>query len=162
EPPGAGVVTKRDWNYAKEANQVKAMEKFIKDNEKPVATWTPQISNGNGFDYAYVRPNGQLVIVEAKSNNGYHTALTAFGGGKNPERTIRKNKDRLIKEINANRGKMTSSQYDSVIQQIRKDSFEIELYVSSRTKLSSSKIGMTNNTMGMSMKRIIELPEILP
>ncbi|MDN3442645.1 RHS repeat-associated core domain-containing protein [Psychrobacter sp. APC 3279] len=161
EPPGAGVVTKRDWNYAKEANQVKAMEKFIKDNEKPVATWTPQVSNGNGFDYAYVRPNGQLVIVEAKSNNGYHTALTAFGGGKKPA-TVDINEQRLRDAINANRSGLNNSQYRSVMEKIENRDYEIELYVSSRTKLSSSKIGVTNNTMGMSMKRIIELPEILP
>lgn len=108
-----------------------------------------------------MRPNGQLVIVEAKSNNGYHTALTAFGGGKKPA-TVDINEQRLRDAINANRSGLNNSQYRSVMEKIENRDYEIELYVSSRTKLSASKIGVTNNTMGMSIKRIIELPEILP
>lgn len=165
EPPGIGVIDSKNlpkWNLAKEKLHVTAMEKFIKETEKPVATWTPQVGNGNGFDYAYLRPNGQLVIVEAKANNGYNGALTAFGGGAKGTRQVEINEQRLRNAVNANRSKLTDSQYDNLITQVNRRSYEVELYVSSRTKLSATKIGVTNKTLGMPIKRVIELPEILP
>ncbi len=165
EPPGRGVIAPKEfpkWNLAKEKLHVTAMEKFIKETEKPVATWTPQVGNGNGFDYAYLRPNGKLVIVEAKANNGYNSALTAFGGGKNPTATIARNKERLISEINKNRKMLSKYQYERILDKIEKNDFELELYVSSRTQLSPSKIGVTNKTLNMPITRVIELPEILP
>lgn len=162
EPPGKGILTKREWNYKKEARHVEVMEKFIKEAEKPVATWTPQVGNNNGFDYAYLKPDGKLVIVEAKSNNGYHGSLTAFGGGAKGKTQVQINKNRLIEEVKENKSSLTKQQYESVIDQIETNSFETEFYISSRTKLSATNITKANDNMGLPLSRIIELPEILP
>ncbi|WP_035336811.1 hypothetical protein [Acinetobacter junii] len=124
----------------------------------------PQYGGDNVFDLAYLRADGKLVLVEAKSNSGNISDITAFGAGKNGLGQLEKNIDEFTKMLDR---QLASRQidrrtYDQITAQLKNKTFETELYVGSRSNVPASKLKVYSDNIGKPLDRVIVMPEIIP
>ena len=140
-----------------------AVMRFLRGHHEPRYITQPKLPNSNqGFDVAYLRADGKLVIGEAKSNNGRMSPLTAFGAN-NPT-ILTRNLERLQQVIDGDfaAGRISRADYDSMTRQISNRSFETELYVSSNTNIPSGLLDVFQTRLGRALDRVIVLTENAP
>ncbi|SDC22279.1 DUF6531 domain-containing protein [Acinetobacter boissieri] len=139
------------------------VQEYIHAEKHPIYGVEPKRGR-NGLDYAYIRPDGKLVLVEAKSTADKQGPITSFGGGTTGNVNFKRNTDEVKRRmITAEKeGLITKEQLESVMYQIDKELYETELYVSSRTIVPPSVLNVFKDNTGKPLTELVVIPETLP
>jgi len=121
--------------------------------------WQPQWQQGaalRGLDIAYLRPDGKLVIGEAKAHSGNINDLTAFGSTR--LETLELNLAKLRELVEQDRS-LSVEMRRNVLRQIDNRTFETELFLAPKGNVPDPKLDVLQDRLGRPLDRVIVLPE---
>ncbi|MBF7683666.1 hypothetical protein I2F27_10080 [Acinetobacter sp. B5B] len=164
QEPSKENISQGKWSNLKGAIFEEHVEKYIHAEKHPIYGIEPKHGGNKGLDYAYIRPDGKLVLVEAKSTADRQGVITSFGGGKTGNANFIKNKNEVLKRMEDAqvKGLITREQLKSVQSQLKNDLYETELYVSSRTIVPPSVLNVFKDNTGKPLTELVVIPETLP
>ncbi|MCF9047437.1 RHS repeat-associated core domain-containing protein [Acinetobacter nectaris] len=163
QEPSKENISQGKWRNLKGDSFEERVQEYIHAEKHPIYGVEPKRGR-NGLDYAYIRPDGKLILVEAKSTAGRQGIITSFGGGKTGKDNLDLNKDEVLKRMEdaQAKGLITREQLKSVQSQLKNDLYETELYVSSRTIVPPSTLNVFKDNTAKPLTELVVIPETLP